>query len=79
MTAGFERCRIDLGHQRQCDDRTNARDGGQTCADRAGLVRGVQFDIDFFDAGADLFDLLTQQGKHLFGFWRNDGLLFNSR
>ena len=48
-------------------------------ADLAGLVRGIQFDIDFFDPGADLFDLLTQQGEHLLGLRRNGGLLFNSR
>ena len=35
--------------------------------------------FDFFDPGADHFDLLTQQGEHLLGLRRNGGLLFNSR
>jgi hypothetical protein len=42
MAAGCERRRVNLGRQRQCDDRTDSRDGGQACADRAGLVRGIE-------------------------------------
>ena len=79
MTAGLKRRRIDLGRQRQCNDPTDSRYGGQTCTDLAGLVRDIQFGIDFFDPGADLFDLLTKKNEHLFGLWRNSGFLFNSR
>ena len=60
MAVGLERRRIDLGRKRQCDDRADSRDGRQTCADLAGLVRGIQFGVDLFDPGADLFDLSTQ-------------------
>jgi hypothetical protein len=42
-------------------------------------MRGVQFDIDFFDPGADLFGLLTRKDEHFFGFRRDRGRLFNSR
>jgi hypothetical protein len=63
MAAGFERRRVDLGRQRQRDDWTDAWDGGQPRAHRAGLVRGIQFGIDFFDPSADLFDLLTKKDE----------------
>jgi len=71
--------RIDLGRQRQSDDRTDAGNGGQTLADLAGFVRGVQFGVDFADTGVDFVDLLTQEGEHLLGLRRDGDLLFNSR
>ena len=79
MTAGLERSRIDLGRQRQRDDRANAGDGGQAFTNLVGFVRGGQFDIELFDLRTEFLDLLTQQDEALFGHCRDGGLLFNSR
>ena len=71
--------RIDLDGKRQRGNRAQARDGDQTLADLAGLVRGSQLGIDVFDTGVDFVDLLTQKDEHFLRLRRYGGLLFNSK
>ena len=65
MTAGFERCRINLDRQGQRDDRTNSRDGGQQLADRIGLVHRGELRFDLFEPSVEVFNFLAKQGEDL--------------
>lgn len=60
-------------------DRTHARDGSQTLADRIGLVRGVQPGVEFCNAGTDIVNLASKQNECLPGGERNVSLLLNGR